>query len=115
MPALLSLPEQSAPVAPATESEPQQVVESAQPVQQAAPVEDQPVTQEVIEPINQPEQGSLNNENEGFETFFNALMGETPPAQGETTASQSISPELDLDPRIQVIADFVGIRSIRNG
>jgi|TARA_R110000787_G_scaffold24149_1_gene68758 hypothetical protein len=100
-------PEQSAPVAPATESEPQQVVESAQPVQQAAPVEDQPVTQEVIEPINQPEQGSLNNENEGFETFFNALMGETPPAQGETTASQSISPELDLDPRIQVIADFV--------
>ena len=98
---------QQAPVAPATESEPQQVVESAQPVQQAAPVEDQPVTQEVIEPINQPEQGSLNNENEGFETFFNALMGETPPAQGETTASQSISPELDLDPRIQVIADFV--------
>jgi len=99
-------PEVSAEPAPTNESEPQQVVESAQPEVQPEVQQDvQQVVEQETAPV-QEEQSSLNNESEGFESFFQALTGEMQATQEEPTEPQSIS-ESSLDPRIAVIADFV--------
>lgn len=108
-------PVQQAPVEPqqTTAPEPSAPVEQ-QPVQQqevqqeAAPVQqDVQNVQDYVQPNVQQEQSSLDNETQsGLEDFFQAL---SEAAEGPT--EQSIEPDTitaqDVDPRIQVIADFV--------
>lgn len=108
-------PVQQAPVEPqqTTAPEPSAPVEQ-QPVQQqevqqeAAPVQqDVQNVQDYVQPNVQPEQSSLQDETQsGLEDFFQAL---SEAAEGPT--EQSIEPDTttaqDVDPRIQVIADFV--------
>ena len=108
-------PVQQAPVEPqqTTAPEPSAPVEQ-QPVQQqevqqeAAPVQqDVQNVQDYVQPNVQQEQSSLDNETQsGLEDFFQAL---SEAANGPT--EQSIEPDTitaqDIDPRIQVIADFV--------
>ncbi len=88
-------PEPSAPVA---DAEP---APAAQEVQQ----ETAPVQESTPEPVQQ-EQSSFNEDLSALETFFGALS-ETPtetPQQVDSTESITAT---EIDPRIQVIADFV--------
>lgn len=112
---------QEAPVAPA-ESAP--TTESVQPTEQPVQESVQPSVQEnvqepVQEPVQQPVQevqqtepateseSSLTQENEGgLSDFFESLLGEMP-ATDSVEATETDSIASDLDPRIQVIADFV--------
>ena len=98
--------QEAAPVeaAPQTQTAPEPSAESA-PVQE-------PVQQQVQEPVQetapqQEEQSSLNTNDSSVEEFFNALQNEMLSA----TSGEQFEPETntaaDLDPRIQVIADFV--------
>ena len=108
---------QEAPVAPA-ENAP--TTESVQPTEQPVQESVQPSVQEnVQEPVQQPVQevqqtepateseSSLTQENEGgLSDFFESLLGEMP-ATDSVEATETDSIASDLDPRIQVIADFV--------
>jgi len=112
---------QETPVAPA-ESAP--TTESVQPTEQPVQESVQPSVQEdVQEPVQEPVQesvqevqqtepateseSSLTQENEGgLSDFFESLLGETP-ATDSVEATETDSIASDLDPRIQVIADFV--------
>ena len=105
-----------------------QPTQEAQPVQQApvepqqttapepsAPVEQQPVQQQEVQqeaaPVQEQtqapvqEQSSLHEVESGLEEFFQALS-EMPQATEEPANTETI-PAQDIDPRIQVIADFV--------
>ena len=90
-----------------TAPEPSAPVEATQPQevqQESAPVE-QTVQTDVQENVPQ-EQSSLNEDLSALETFFGALS-ETPtetPQQVDSTESITAT---EIDPRIQVIADFV--------
>ena len=90
-----------------TAPEPSAPVEATQPQevqQESAPVE-QTVQTDVQEDVPQ-EQSSLNEDLSALETFFGALS-ETPtetPQQVDSTESITAT---EIDPRIQVIADFV--------
>lgn len=114
--------QEAAPVeaAPQTETAPEPSVESApvqEPVQQEVQeqVQEQvqePVQEQAQEPVQetapqQEEQSSLNTDDSSVEEFFNALQNEMLSA----TSGEQVEPETntaaDLDPRIQVIADFV--------
>jgi len=105
--------------------EAQPVQEQTQPVQEApvepqqttapepsAPVEQEPVQQQEVQeeaaPVQdvQQEQSSLNETQAELDNFFQALSEEAPAPEMESNEPASI-PAQDLDPRIQVIADFV--------
>lgn len=105
--------------------EAQPVQEQTQPVEEApvepqqttapepsAPVEQEPVQQQEVQqeaaPVQdvQQEQSSLNETQAELDNFFQALSEEATGPEMESTEPASI-PAQDLDPRIQVIADFV--------
>ena len=107
---------QEAQVAPAENATTENVQPTEQPVQENV----QPDVQEnVQEPVQEPVQevqqtepateseSSLTQESEGgLNDFFESLLSEMPTTEPvETTETDSIAS--DLDPRIQVIADFV--------
>lgn len=77
----------------------QEPVQAQEPAQEQAPVQEQAAVQE---------QSSLNNEVEsGLEDFFSALSESANAPSKEPIESQDTIPATELDPRIQVIADFV--------
>ena len=84
-----------------TAQEPSAPVEATQP--QEVQQETAPVQEQTQEPVQ--EQSSLNEVESGLEDFFQALS-ETPTATEEPANTETITAQ-DLDPRIQVIADFV--------
>ena len=105
-------PVQQAPVEPqqTTAPEPSAPVEQ-QPVQQqevqqeAAPVQQD--VQDYVQPNVQPEQSSLQDETQsGLENFFQALSEAVDEPAQETIQPDTTTAQ-DVDPRIQVIADFV--------
>ena len=108
-------PVQQAPVEPqqTTAPEPSAPVEQ-QPVQQqevqqeAAPVQqDVQNVQDYVQPNVQQEQSSLQDETQsGLEDFFQALSEVAEGPTEQSTETDTITAQ-DVDPRIQVIADFV--------
>jgi len=108
-------PVQQAPVEPqqTTAPEPSAPVEQ-QPVQQqevqqeAAPVQqDVQNVQDYVQPSVQQEQSSLQDETQsGLEDFFQALSEVAEGPTEQSTETDTITAQ-DVDPRIQVIADFV--------
>ena len=108
-------PVQQAPVEPqqTTAPEPSAPVEQ-QPVQQqevqqeAAPVQqDVQNVQDYVQPSVQQEQSSLQDETQsGLEDFFQALSEAADGPTEQSTETDTITAQ-DVDPRIQVIADFV--------
>jgi hypothetical protein len=108
-------PLQQAPVEPqqTTAPEPSAPVEQ-QPVQQqevqqeAAPVQqDVQNVQDYVQPNVQQEQSSLQDETQsGLEDFFQALSEAADGPTEQSTETDTITAQ-DVDPRIQVIADFV--------
>jgi hypothetical protein len=108
-------PVQQAPVEPqqTTAPEPSAPVEQ-QPVQQqevqqeAAPVQqDVQNVQDYVQPNVQQEQSSLQDETQsGLEDFFQALSEAADGPTEQSTETDTITAQ-DVDPRIQVIADFV--------
>jgi hypothetical protein len=86
------------PSAPEVSAEPAQTTQEVQ--QETAPVQEP-----VQEPVQQ-EQSSLNETESALEEFFSALSETQPEPAVESTNTETITAQ-DLDPRIQVIADFV--------
>lgn len=106
-------PAENAPTTENVQPAEQPVQESVQPsVQENVQESVQEPVQESVQEVQQTEpatesESSLTQENEGgLNDFFESLLSETPTTEPvETTETDSIAS--DLDPRIQVIADFV--------
>lgn len=111
---------QEAQVAPAENATTENVQPAEQPVQESVQPDVQENVQESVqEPVQEPVQevqqtepaaeseSSLTEESEGsLNDFFETLLSETPTTESSETAETDLIAS-DLDPRIQVIADFV--------